>query len=68
MNAFAALILAPKEQIKEQLNYKGKETEDADIYDLVSFMDTFAMPYRAMVLKLFECEFFTQEQADSLLK
>ncbi|MFA6857567.1 MAG: ImmA/IrrE family metallo-endopeptidase [Treponema sp.] len=67
-NAFAALILAPKEQIKEQLNYKGKKTEDADIYDLVSFMDTFAMPYRAMVLKLFECDFFTQEQADSLLK
>lgn len=66
-NAFAALILAPKEQIEEQQKIKGKEFTDSDLNDLISFMDTFAMPYKAMVLKLYECNRYNQAQADYLL-
>lgn len=66
-NAFAALILAPKEQIENQQKLKGKNFTDSDLDDLISFMDTFALPYKAMVLKLFECRRYNEKQADFLL-
>jgi Zn-dependent peptidase ImmA (M78 family) len=66
-NAFAALILAPKEQIENQQKLKGKNFTDSDLDDLISFMDTFALPYKAMVLKLFECRRYNEEQAAVLL-
>lgn len=66
-NAFAALILAPKEQIEEQQKIKGKDFTNSDLNDLISFMDTFAMTYKAMVLKLFECARYNEEQVDILL-
>lgn len=67
-NAFAALILAPKEQIERQVKITGREFTGSDLYDLIHFMDCFAMPYKAMVLKLFECGRYNEEQADILLQ
>ena len=67
-NAFAALILAPKEQIEKQIKITGKNFTDSDLYDLIHFMDYFAMPYKAMVIKLFECGRYNDEQADILLE
>jgi Zn-dependent peptidase ImmA (M78 family) len=67
-NAFAALILAPKEQIENQQNLKGKNFTNSDLDDLISFMDTFALPCKAMVLKLFECKRYNEKQADLLLE
>lgn len=67
-NAFAALILAPKEQIEQQVKITGRNFTDSDLYDLIHFMDYFAMPYKAMVLKLFECGRYNEEQADILLE
>lgn len=67
-NAFAALILAPREQIEKQVKITGREFTDSDSYDLIHFMDYFAMPYKAMVLKLFECGRYDEEQADILLQ
>lgn len=67
-NAFAALILAPKEQIEKQIKITGREFTDSDLYDLIHFMDYFAMPYKGMVLKLFECGRYTEEQAEILLQ
>lgn len=67
-NAFAALILAPKEQIEKQVLITGREFTDSDLYDLIHFMDYFAMPYKAMVLKLFECGRYGKEIANLLLE
>ena len=67
-NAFAALILAPKEQIEKQVKITGREFTDSDLYDLIHFMDYFAMPYKAMVLKLFECGRYNKVHADILLQ
>lgn len=67
-NAFAALILAPKEQIEKQVQITGREFTDSDLNDLIHFMDYFAMPYKAMVLKLFECGRYTKEVANLLLE
>ena len=62
------MILAPKEQIEKQIKITGREFTDSDLYDLIHFMDYFAMPYKGMVLKLFECGRYTEEQADILLQ
>lgn len=67
-NAFAALILAPKEQIDKQIKITGREFTDSDLNDLIHFMDYFAMPYKGMVLKLYECGRYTEKQADVLLE
>ena len=66
-NAFAALILAPKKQIEDQARLVGHSFTDSDLMDMIHFMDYFAMPYKAMVLKLLECERYTKDQADLLL-
>jgi Zn-dependent peptidase ImmA (M78 family) len=66
-NAFAALVLAPREQIEQQQKLKGKSFTKSDLTDLISFMDTFALPYKAMVLKLFECKRYNEQQVDYLL-
>lgn len=67
-NAFAALILAPKEQIEKQVQLTGREFTDSDLFDLIHFMDCFAMPYKAMVLKLFECGRYNENVANLLLE
>lgn len=68
-NAFAALILAPKTQIQEIEKLSAKKLQESNLlFVLVVFMDFFAMPYKAMVLKLFECGHFTKEQAESILQ
>lgn len=67
-NAFAALILAPREQIEKQVKITGREFTDSDLQDLIHFMNYFAMPYKAMVLKLFECGRYNKEQADLLMQ
>ena len=51
-----------------QISLSGRAFTDSDLYDLIHFMNYFAMPYKAMVLKLFECKRYNQEQADILLK
>lgn len=67
-NAFAALILAPKEQIEKQEKITGHKFTSSDLNDLIHFMDYFAMPYKGMVLKLFECGRYNKKQADFLLE
>lgn len=66
-NAFASLVLAPKEQIENQSKISGKKFTESDLFDLIHFMNYFAMPYKAMVIKLFECERYNIKEADFLL-
>ena len=68
-NAFAALILAPLKQVEQQ-----KKIADVDSDSLVRlvvliiyFMDCFALPYKAMVIKLYECNVLSKEESEYLL-
>lgn len=68
-NLFAALFLVPKKLLKEELDYYGVKTEEElDKLELIKLMDTFAVPYKTIVLRLYEIEFITREKAEKLLE
>lgn len=68
-NAFAALILAPLKQVEQQKKIANFNAESiANLMILVMyFMDCFALPYKAMVIKLLECKIIQKAEAESLL-
>jgi Zn-dependent peptidase ImmA (M78 family) len=67
-NAFAALILAPKTNILEQVQIHGIDFSDLSFKDIIICMDIFAMPYKAMVMRFFECECIDKEKTGNLLR
>ena len=68
-NAFAALILAPLKQVEQQNKIADVGADSiAKLMILVMFfMDCFALPYKAMVIKLLECKVIQKDEAESLL-
>lgn len=64
-NAFAGLILAPETQLKEQV---GIYLEDKESLDFILFCcERFGLPYKAMILRLYETNCLTKNIVDSLL-
>ncbi len=53
-NAFAGLLLAPSSQIREQIDIYGINTKNISFEDVLKLVDLFAIPYKAMVLRLYE--------------
>lgn len=53
-NAFAALLLAPKDRLEEQSDVYHVSYKDITIPVVLKIMDIFAVPYKAAVLRLFE--------------
>ena len=53
-NAFAGLFLAPSGQIREQIEIYGIDPEHISFADVLKLIDLFAIPYKAMVLRLYE--------------
>lgn len=53
-NAFAALLLAPKERLEEQTDVYNLSYKDASVQTILRIMEIFAIPYKAAVLRLFE--------------
>ncbi len=53
-NAFAALLLAPKDRLEEQSDVYHVSYKDITIPVILKIMDIFAVPYKAAVLRLFE--------------
>ena len=68
-NAFAALILAPLKQVEQQKKIADVNADShAKLVILVMyFMDCFALPYKAMVIKLWECNVIQKNEAEALL-
>lgn len=66
-NAFAGLLLMPDQLLKNQLFLFGIEKEKIDVDSILQLMDMFAMPYKAVVLRLYESKCITRHQADILL-
>lgn len=66
-NAFAALLLAPKDRLEEQSDVYNLSYKNATVQVVIKIMDIFAIPYKAAVLRLFEEDKIDIETAKKLL-
>lgn len=67
-NAFAALLLAPKERIDEQTDVYNLSYKNISVQVVLRIMDIFAIPYKAAVLRLYEEEKISLKAAEDLLR
>ena len=67
-NAFAGLLLMPEQLLVSQMKLFGIDTDKMDTDAVLLLMDMFAIPYKAVVLRLYESKCITHHQADNLLK
>ena len=66
-NAFSALLLAPSNSIVEQIQIYNIDSKNIDMIDIVRLMDIFAIPFKAIVLRLFEEKIIDENTANKLL-
>ncbi|QXE18702.1 ImmA/IrrE family metallo-endopeptidase [Clostridium sp. 001] len=67
-NLFAALLLVPTNSLKKQVELLKIDKKKLSILDIIKLMDVFAVPYKTIVLRLFEIEFIDMKKADELLE
>lgn len=67
-NAFAGLLLMPDASLAEQFKMFGISKEKMGVDDVLVLMDLFALPYKAVVLRLVESGEITEEKARELLR
>lgn len=67
-NAFAGLFLAPDSALREQIRIYKINKGDITITDILVLVDIFAIPYKAMVIRLYEEELIEKERAIALLE
>ena len=65
-NAFAGLLLAPVDDLNQQIRIFRIDSSDIGISDVLTLMDIFAIPYKAMVLRLMEEEIISADKAGEL--
>ena len=65
-NAFAGLILAPARSIQEQMGIYNIRRDSISLKQILMLMEIYAIPYKAMVLRLFEDEIVDEEKAREL--
>ena len=53
-NAFAAILLAPKDRLDEQTDVYNLSYKNISVQTVLKIMDIFAIPYKAAVLRLLE--------------
>lgn len=67
-NAFAGAILAPGLSIREQMSIFQIRSNSVEIREILMMMEIYAIPFKAMVLRLFEEEVIGEEQVRELFK
>lgn len=67
-NAFAALLLVPSSALMEQMDVYDLDRKNISLNDVVKLMDIFAVPFKAMVLRLLEESILDEHTADQLIK
>lgn len=65
-NAFASLLLMPTSAVQDQLYVCGIDSKHITLDDVLTMMDIFAMPYKACVLRLYECGIISAARAKEL--
>ena len=66
-NAFAGLLLMPDSILDEQLKLYGITGGTINVDDVLTLMELFALPYKAVVLRLVENHNITEAKARELL-
>lgn len=66
-NAFAGLLLMPSQMLYEQMELYGIERGHIDVDSMLTLADIFAMPYKSVVLRLYETQCINRQQADAFL-
>ena len=67
-NAFAGAVLAPGRSVTEQMRIFGIQPHAVESGDILTLMEIFALPCKAMVLRLFEEEIIGKEKAERLIQ
>ena len=67
-NAFAGLLLMPDRILDEQIKLYGIAGEKISVDDVLTLMELFALPYKAVVLRLAENHNITRAKTQELLK
>ena len=62
------MLLVPDLQLLEQIEIYGIDKSKLDLDSVVKLMDIFAVPYKAIVLRLFEENIISEKNAIQLLK
>ncbi|MDY3238795.1 MAG: ImmA/IrrE family metallo-endopeptidase [Anaerovoracaceae bacterium] len=65
-NAFAGLLLAPQDCLNEQTRIYGINYNNISMTDILMLMEIFAIPYKAVILRLFEEEKITEKKVREL--
>lgn len=67
-NRFAALFMAPKDLLINELDYMGiKPGDEITLFQIVKLMSRFGMPYKTIVRRLYEIRYIEAEQCIELL-
>lgn len=66
-NAFAGLFLVSSEALRSQMMIYGIDSKNMKNRDIYTLMDIFAIPYKAMILRLYEEEIFGEKEAAAFL-
>jgi len=68
-NLFSALLLVPKESLLKQLNVlQVTRARDLTLKKVIKLMNTFAVPYKTIILRLYEIEILSEEKARKWLE
>ena len=65
-NAFAGLLLMPDSLLDEQIKLYGITGNEISVDDVLTLIELFAVPYKAVVLRLFENNLITKAKARAL--
>ena len=67
-NAFAGVLLVPSDSLNQQMRIFRINNSDPVVDEILTLMDIFAVPYKAMVLRLVEECKISEEKALTLLE
>ncbi|MGL5086374.1 MAG: ImmA/IrrE family metallo-endopeptidase, partial [Clostridium sp.] len=60
-NSFAACFLVPKDHLMKEVQKLNIKASDVELLNIIKLMDIFAVPYKTMVLRLYECGIVNEE-------
>ncbi len=66
-NAFAGILLVPVEALEQQIRIYQIDKTSIEVDDVLSLMEIFATPYKAMVLRLLEEQMISDSQARKMI-
>lgn len=66
-NRFAAMFLVPELVLRQQISALQLDGETIELKELVQLMPIFQVPYKTLVLRLYEIRFITEKQCEQFL-